>query len=207
MKIYIGIHDEHGYRVRADDAPLPLHYHYVRHRRWHLLPARKQLALDLLIDVLGEPIPEGFLEPRGVPDREARYHLGCAAWMPHLSYTLVLEPLAHTTAHGRWEIQGKHILAWLDDWLLENHRPQALDRSKGSYRGLRFADWSRAFQDAMRVFGVVEVERISLGRPAQIQYYLAGYSPEGMAVAWAQSIVHVSEKTGKLVSIAGKQAS
>jgi hypothetical protein len=207
MKTYIGISDDHGYRVRADDVPLALHYHYVRHRRWHLLPARKQLALDLLIDVLGEQIPEGYLAPRGIPDREARYFFGCAAWMPHLSYTLVLEALAHTKGYSRWEIRSKHLMAWLDDWLLDNHQPRALERSNGSYHGMRFADWSSVFQEAMRVFGIVDVDRINLGRSAQIQYYLAGYSPEGMAVAWAQSIVHVSEKTGKLVSIAGKQAS
>jgi hypothetical protein len=79
MKRYIGIYDDHGYRVQANDEPLPLHYQYVHHRKWHFQPARKQLALDLLIDVLGEKILEWFLEPRGVPDSAAKYHFRCAA--------------------------------------------------------------------------------------------------------------------------------
>jgi hypothetical protein len=207
MKTYIGIYDEHGYHVRADDEPLPLHFHYVHHRKWHFPPARKQLALDLLIDVLGETIPEGFLEPRGVPDHAARYHFSCAAWTPHLAYARVLKAIARSNDYGRWELRGEHIKAWLDDWLLEQHRPQALNRSKGSYRGMPFADWSQAFEAAMRVFGIADVSRISLGRPAQMMYYLAGYTPDGMVVTWAQSIVHVSEKTDKLVCIAGEQAS
>jgi hypothetical protein len=118
----------------------------------------------------------------------------------------VLKAIARTKGYSQWEISEESIKAWLDDWLLENHRLAALNRSNGSYRGMPFADWSQAFEAAMKVFGIVDVSRILLGRPAQIQYYLAGYSPEGMTVAWAQSAVHVSEKTNQLVNIAGEQA-
>src|SRR4051812_20460946 len=146
VKTYIGIYDEHGYRVQVGDRRLPLHRHYVVHRKWHSEPGRKQLALDLLIDVTGETIPSGFLAPRGVSDAAAGYQHSCAAWLPHLHYAADLHTLARNTGYGRWELTDVQVTAWLDDWLFTQHQARAHTQLGGSYRGMPFAEWSIVFQ-------------------------------------------------------------
>ena len=82
MKCYRGLYDEHGYHLRADDEPLSLHWHYVYHRKWHAELGGRQLALDLLIDLLGETIPARALAPQAGSDNEAGYAQITAAWLP-----------------------------------------------------------------------------------------------------------------------------
>jgi hypothetical protein len=46
---------------------------------WHIEAGCKQLALDLLIDVLGDTIPNGLLARRDPSNADAGYQHGCAA--------------------------------------------------------------------------------------------------------------------------------
>lgn len=195
MKRYIGLYNAHDYRVQVDERPLPLHRHYVNHRKWHTEPGRKQLALDLLIDVLGETIPRGFLMRRDLSGTEAGYQHSCAAWLPHLHYAAELHTLARDTGYGHWELTSEQIVAWLDDWLFMHHQKKAKTQLGGAYQGMPFAAWSTMFQATITTFGVADLQRVKLGRPAQIQYYLAGYTPEGMVVAWCQRVIRITEKT------------
>ena len=140
MTRYVGIFDEHGYRVLAGAEPLALHHHYAKHRNWRTDNGLRQLALDLLIDALEEPISAAGLAPR--PGYHAAdYTTLAAAWLPHLHHTAQLFSLARSNGYSRWELTDSQILAWLWDWMHEQH----LYTAKPRYR---FQDCRRALTPA-----------------------------------------------------------
>ena len=185
MTLYVGIFNEDGYQVLADSEHLSLRYHYANDHNWHTDNGLRQLALDLLIDALEEPIAVDELEP--CPNyRATDYADLTAAWLPHLHYGAQLIALARSNAYGRWELTDKQILAWLWDWMYERHLRCAKPRYP-YYNGMAFADWAATFNELMARFGVGDLAAIGLGRPAQFKYYLTGYLPHEIVILWCQN--------------------
>jgi hypothetical protein len=191
---YVGIFDEHGYRVLADAEPLKLHHHYADHRNWHTDNGLRQLALDLLIDTLEEPIANDGLVRRS-KYRATDYADLAAAWLPHLHYAAQLWPVARSKEYSRWELSDRQILAWLWDWMYERHLRTAKPRYC-YYGGMAFADWSATFTELMTRFGVVDLSTIGLGRPAQFKYYLTGYLPHDIVILWCQNLLRIKQRQG-----------
>lgn len=182
---YLGTFDDQGYRVVRQEAgphaapterDLPNYPHYCAHRDWHNEAGLRQLALDLLIDTIGEaPHPVALRPQLGATVLYYARHV--AAWIPHLHYAVELAPLARHRGFMIWSLSQGQIRTWLDDWLYEQHRRYSRQRHHGVYQGVPFADWQRLLAELAREFADIGAAALTVSQPVMVQYYLARYSP------------------------------
>jgi hypothetical protein len=187
---YAGALSNGSYQVLLEDSnPLPLHHQYTKSRNWHVEAARRQLALDLIIHALGEEVPADLRETEALATVTS-------AWLPHLHFEAgVLRAMVAEEDYNQWSVDGDYIVEWIDAWAMRWHIERSEKRYGGAWRGVDFTTWSLQFIETMSKFNVSDVGRLKLGRPSQYQYYLAGYTPEGMAVAWAAILMQVRDKS------------
>src|SRR6266487_4598433 len=166
---YIGILDDYGYRVIVDAHSLPLHPVYGTTRDWNTANGIRQLALDLLLDVLDEhPTAE---------DLERREEV-VAAWLPHLLMPgTLLAPIVtiHPRSPGEWRLTDDQIRAWMLDWMFEQHQRFCRDRYSGRYVGIPYQDWYIQLRATVGELGASSLPQAAMGQAWRYKAYITGY--------------------------------
>jgi hypothetical protein len=177
---YIGVLDKHGYQVTIDGKPLPLHALYCTDRDWNTANGLRQLALDLLIDVLDEHPTTEDLERR----EEA-----VAAWLPHLLMpgTLLASIITvHPKTPGEWRLTDQQIRAWLLDWMFEQHQHFCRDRYSGRYLGIPYEPWYTQLRATVRELSALSLAQAGMNQAWRYKAYITGYLVEDLVIMWCK---------------------
>lgn len=132
---YEGWEDERGFHVRINMKEELLSFPvYTKTREWKTVDGVYQLAIDLLLDYIGESPASASL---------TRKEEGIAAWLPHLEYISVIIKIIHIARGRHWFIRESQIKFWLDNWMFQVHAEKL--KARGSYDiPLTFDDWKKA---------------------------------------------------------------
>lgn len=200
MHDYEGLHNETGFQVSCHGKPLPLHLVYTRSRDWRTEAALRQIALDILIQHLGEAVTAPMLQCKAS---------AVAAWLPHLHYATALTSILwlngapyDTTLrlsasgqecptvrngnpirprYGRWTLQRTQVQLWLDDWMHQTHTEFLRQREPTELHNLRYTEWE---YHVKRSLAAEDLDALGLKLAWRYRWYLTGFSVEALTTAW-----------------------
>ncbi len=179
-RTYIGILDVRGYRVIVDGRSLPLHSLYCTDCDWNTANGIRQLALDLLIDVLDEQPTADDLEC----GEDA-----VAAWLPHLLMpgTLLGSIMTlHPEWPGEWRLTDRQIRDWLLDWMYEQHQRYCHGRYHGRYLGIPYEAWYSQLRTTVRELSAVSLLQAGMNQAWRYKAYIGGYMAEDLIIMWCK---------------------